>query len=471
MARETLSGVDAAWLQMDRAVNTADVVAVLRLRGGLSAPRLRRLLEEQLLVHRRFRQRIARGALGRPAWEDDPRFSLDRHVSEHRLGPEEDALDAYVSAVASAPLDLGHPPWRIHLLRMPGGSALVAKLHHCIADGFALVAVLLSLADEPTASRRPHRARAFRDVASLSAPRAALLAAARDPRRAAAIAGAAGIMAWALGRMVGLPPEPATPLKRPLGGERRVACSRPFPLRSVRAAARARGATVNELLGAVAAGALRAWLIESAQLPAGDLRALVPVNLRPVGAERKLGNEFGLVFLELPLTAWTVEARVERLHARMQALKASADALVTYGVLWLLGYLPAALEQLVNAFFTTKASLVLTNVPGPRRPLSLAGHRIERMMFWVPHPASLGLGLSILSYAGEVVVGVRADAAVVPEPARLVRLFEEELRAVVPDLGAGPRSRRPARKGARRPAEPPPGAVGGLPATVEGAAS
>jgi diacylglycerol O-acyltransferase len=451
MAREPFSGVDAAWLQMDRAVNTADVVAVLRLEGSLPAARLRRLVAEKLLVHRRFRQRVARGTLGRPAWVDDPRFSPEWHVVERRLGPEAGALDAYVGEVASRPLDLRRPPWRVHLVHVPGGSAIVTKLHHCIADGFALVAVLLSLADEPTAARRPaRRARAFHDVAGLSAPREALLAAARDPRRAAALAGAAGAMAAALGRMIALLPDPASPLRRPLVGERRVACSRPFPLRAVRAAARARGATVNEILGAAAAGALRSWLLESAgRRPSRDVRALVPVNLRPVGAAQALGNEFGLVFLDLPVTAPSVAARVERLHARMAALKASADALVTYGVLWLLGNLPAALERLVNAYFTTKASLVLTNVPGPRRALRLAGHRIERMMFWVPHPASLGLGLSILTYAGEVVVGVRADAAVMPDPARLVRLLEEELQAIAPEPGA---ERRGARSPAARPA-------------------
>jgi diacylglycerol O-acyltransferase len=444
MAPETLSGVDAAWLQMDRPVNTADVVAVIRLEGSLSEARLRRLVRRRLLAHRRFRQRIRRRALGRPAWEDDPRFSLERHVVVRSLGPGAGALDAYVSAVASEPLDLRRPPWRVHLLHLPGGSAIVAKLHHCVADGFALVAVLLSLADEPLAPGRggAHRARAARELARLPAPGEALLAAARHPRRAAALAGAAAGMVAALGRLIALPPDPGTALKRPLGGRRRVACSRPLPLRPVRAAARARGVTVNELLVAAAAGALRTWLLESPEGgPPRDVRALVPVNLRPAGAEPALGNAFGLVFLALPVAAATVDARVGALHARMQALKASADALVTYGVLEVLGRLPAAVEQLVNAFFTTKASLVVTSVPGPRRPLRLAGHRIERLMFWVPHPATLGVGVSILTYAGEVVVGVRADAALVPEPDRLVRLFEEELAAVVPELA--PRGRRP----------------------------
>jgi diacylglycerol O-acyltransferase len=135
--------------------------------------------------------------------------------------------------------------------------------------------------------------------------------------------------------------------------------------------------------------------------------------------------------------------RVALVHARMRALKGSADALASYLVLSGLGNVPTALERAVNAFFTTKASLVLTSVPGPHLRLRLAGHRLDRMMFWVPHPASLGLGVSILTYAGEVVVGVRADTAMMPDPARFVRRFEEELGAIVPGCArelASPRS-------------------------------
>jgi diacylglycerol O-acyltransferase len=442
MAAEPMSGVDAAWLHMDRAENTADVVAVLRLEGRLSASRLRRLVEGRLLAHRRFRQRVVDGALGRPAWRRAT-ISLERHVREVRLGAGAGALDEYVSAVASEPLDLRRPPWRIHLVHLPRGSAIVAKLHHCMADGFALVAVLLSLADEPGGARRRPRARGARGLAALAEPREALRAAARDPRRAAALVRTAAATALALGRMIALRPEPATSLKRPLAGSRRVACSRPLPLPPVRAAARERGVTVHEILAAALAGALHAWLrtCPAGGEPPRDVRALVPVNLRRPGTEEALGNAFGLVFLDLPLAASPADAadaadaadgRVALVHARMHALRGSADALASYAVLSCLGRVPTAVERAVNAFFTAKASLVLTSVPGPRRRLSLAGHRVDHLMFWVPHPASLGLGVSILTYAGEVVIGVRADSAVMPEPAVLVRLFEEGLGAIVP---------------------------------------
>jgi diacylglycerol O-acyltransferase / wax synthase len=426
MTREALSGVDAAWLQMDRSVNTADVVSVIRLEGRLTLPRLRRVLEEGLLPHARFRQRIVAGPLGRPAWETDPDFSLDRHLTHHRLDDAPGALDAYASAVASAPLDLSRPPWRIDLLHVNGGSAIVVKLHHCVADGFALVAVLLSMTDDPGALE-PQKPRPVT----------------RDARRPEALLRAPLDALAALARMVALPPDAPTALKRPLSGERRVACTRPFPLQRLRAASRARGVTCNTLLAAALAGAVRRWL-EARADPAGgrDLRALMPINLRPRGDEASLGNAFGLVFLDLPVGSVTPDERVAAVHARVARLKAGPDALVTYNILGVLGRLPTAAEQAANAFFTSKASLVLTNVPGPRKPLHLAGHRIEHLMFWVPHPASLGVGASILSYAGEVVIGVRADRAVMADPAAFVALLEAELIALVPDLLPRPRRER-----------------------------
>ncbi len=451
MTAEPMSAIDAAWLQMDRPVNTADVVAVLRLSGRLSVSRLRRLVQQRLLSYRRFRQRIVRGGLGRPTWRAAT-VSLERHVVEGRIGAEPGALDAYVSAVASEPLDLRRPPWRIHLVHVPRGSAVVAKLHHCIADGFALVAVLLSLAEAPARRRRhthPQRARGVLELALLGDPRAALRTATGDPLRAAAIVRDAAAVSLAIGKMIAMPPDPDTRLKRPLVGDRRVACSRPLPVAPIREAARVRGVTVHEILGAALSGALADWFRARGGdgAPPREVRALVPVNLRPPGTEAALGNAFGLVFLDLPLSAASADERVALFHERMRALKGSADALATYLVLACLGNVPIALERAVNAFFTTKASLVLTSVPGPHGRLRLAGHRVDQLMFWVPHPASLGLGVSILTYAGEVVVGVRADSAVMPVPALLVRRFEEELCAIVPACArgrGGGRSPRPA---------------------------
>jgi diacylglycerol O-acyltransferase / wax synthase len=449
---------------MDRPENTADVVVVLSFRDRVSLDELRSVIAQRLLAFPRFRQRVVHaGPLREAAWEDDPDFSADRHLVKHRIGAGHAALQDFASAVATERLDFEHPLWRIHLVDGAGrGSALVAKIHHCVADGFALVAVLLSLADEPPrAATRPHRPAALRALPLVEHPRASIRAALRDPARALEVVAEGGAFAGSLARMAALWPDPATRLRRTLTGQRRVAWSRPLPLGGIRAAGRAHGATVNDVLLAALAGALRGWLAAAGGRPgATDVRALVPVNLRPLGAPAELGNAFGLVFLDLPLRAATPDARLAALRERMLALKRRPDAAVTFGLLGLLGRLPVALEQAVNAFFTRKASLVVTNVPGPREHLHLAGHRIEDAMFWVPHPASLGLGISILSYAGAVRVGVRADAAVLADPGELVARFEAELAALQvapsPERSAPPRTapgtEAPTRRRAARPA-------------------
>jgi diacylglycerol O-acyltransferase len=421
-----MRNVDAAWLQMDRPENPADIVALFTFDEPLPAERLAELVEERLLPQERFRQRVAPQLLGGATWEADPRFDLGHHLGRARLEPRgPEALREFVGKVATGPLPRRRPPWKLWAVEGFGpGSAVVAKLHHCIGDGLALVSVLLSLAD-PLGGRRA--AVRFPSLPLPDLSLGALRAALADRGRAQDLALKGLGLAASLARMVALPRDPPTPLSRPLSGRRRVAWSRGIPLEGVRQAAHDRGVTVNDLLMAALAGALRGHLqAAGTEVDGLRLRALVPVSLESQ-AQGSLGNRFGLVFVELPLGLPTPAERLEALRAEMRALKAAPDAAVTYGVLWALGLLPPAAEGLVNAFFAAKASLVVTNVPGPAEPLALAGRRVGSVMFWVPHPSLLGLGVSVLTYAGEVRLGVRADAAVMPRPADLVERAELEL--------------------------------------------
>ena len=115
----------------------------------------------------------------------------------------------------------------------------------------------------------------------------------------------------------------------------------------------------------------------------------------------------------------------------MDAIKRTPEALVAFRILSALGRTPANWEHMVNDVFGRKASLVVTNVPGPRAPVYFGGKRIREVMFWEPHPAKLGLGISILSYAGTVIVGVRADECLTDDPRRLVQLFEAEVSTML----------------------------------------
>ncbi|MCC6657914.1 MAG: wax ester/triacylglycerol synthase family O-acyltransferase, partial [Rhodocyclaceae bacterium] len=145
--RERISPVDTAWLRMDRPTNLMMIVGVMIFAGPMDYARLRRTLEARLLGYRRFRQKVVHDATG-AWWEDDADFDLDRHLHHMALpaGDHKTELQNMAADLLSAPLDPNRPLWSFHLVdNYDGGSALVVRIHHCIADGIALIGVMLSL--------------------------------------------------------------------------------------------------------------------------------------------------------------------------------------------------------------------------------------------------------------------------------------------------------------------------------------
>jgi WS/DGAT/MGAT family acyltransferase len=179
-------------------------------------------------------------------------------------------------------------------------------------------------------------------------------------------------------------------------------------------------------------GALRHYLASQGDAVDGlTIRATVPVNLRPLEHAKRLGNHFGLVFLELPIGEPNPMRRLEIVAANMQELKRSRQAIVAFGLLAALGMGPAALQEPALELFSRKASTVATNVPGPQMPLYMAGCRIGSQMFWVPQTGSIGIGISILSYDGKVYFGLIADRNLVPDPDRVIARFAPEFEKLL----------------------------------------
>ena len=156
---------------------------------------------------------------------------------------------------------------------------------------------------------------------------------------------------------------------------------------------------------------------------------MVPVNLRPLDrpVPAELGNDFALILLDLPVGELPPAERLRRVASHMEAIKDSHEAPISFGLLNAMGLTPPWVEEQLIGFFTDKASMVVTNVPGPRRPLSFAGAPITGVLVWAPCSGTLGMTVSIFSYAGEVTVGFMIDTALVADPALLARAYEEEL--------------------------------------------
>jgi diacylglycerol O-acyltransferase / wax synthase len=454
-----MSSVDAAWLGMEDPTNLMMVTGVMALQGKVEPRRLRTVLDKRLAPFSRFHQRVvrprSRGNLVH--WQDDEHFDIDNHFSHIALPPPggEKALSELVSEVMSTPLDFSKPLWHVYLVEgLESGSVVLARVHHAIADGIALVRVLLSLMDSTPNARAPRR-RTEHDrhggplawfPAAVSRSVATGQELVENPGRVGDAARFGLNAAYRFGRLVALPPDPPTAFKGPLGRRKRAAWSKPVPLDDFKEIGKAFGATVNDVLIATASGALRRYLEKRGEPTSGlTIRASVPVNLRPLDEAHKLGNAFGLVFLGLPIGVTDPLRRLRVIKKEMDELKRSPEALVAYGVLGVLGVTPVEVERVGLRFFGSKATTVLTNVPGPREPLYLAGRKLERVMFWVPQSGRLGLGISILSYAGGVMLGVATDEGLVPDPERIIDAFDTEFRAL---LGAA--RRRPARKRATK---------------------
>jgi diacylglycerol O-acyltransferase / wax synthase len=411
-----LSPVDAAWWRLDEPGNVADIGVLFLLERPLAPPEVNALVEQGLGRHSRFRQRVVGGGAAWPRWREDEAFAAGRHVHWHEaLEGGRAALERLVGEILSAPLRQDRPPWELHLVtQTDGGGALFARLHHALGDGFGLARILLDVAEAEMSAERPP-------------PPAA---------RGASWLQSAAAATRSLAHVLSLSFDTQTSLRRPLSGERLVAWSSPIPLARLKDIGRPHGATVNDVLLAGIAGSVREHLCAHHELDEDThLRALCPVNLRSARsieelAPSDLGNRFGLVFLDLPVDEASPAARLRNIMASMTSLKRSPEAAVTFGLLHALGVLPPPLAHQVEHVLAKKTSVVVTNLPGPRAALSFKGARVEGMLFWVPHPARLALGMSALSYAGEVRLGVRADRAVVAEPSALVSSFERSLEAL-----------------------------------------
>lgn len=440
--RRTVGAVDNIWLRMDRPANLMVIDTVMWLESPLDLERFRAVVQRRMVDRFPvFHQRIAPDTLPllAPQWEDDPAFDLDRHLSTAVLpAPAGEAeLQAYVESRMHVPLDRDHPLWEMHIVEgYAGGTAVVSRFHHAIADGIALAQVLLSLTDEepegdlqPEGEEPPRNQGWTLSIPGLGSARNAMSEAARLARPsivrdALTLAAQTAHIADKL-LLSSNPPGPL--LGRP-GIAKRAVWSRPHPIAQIKAIGRSADATVNDVLVAAVTGALSSYIRDEGHRPQ-DLTTMVPVNLRPVDKPlpRELGNKFALAMLPLPLAEPSPRHRLDAAKARMDRIKASPEVLITFGLINAIGLTHPRIEDLLVDFFSGKAIGVTTNVMGPLQDRYLAGSRIAGVLGWVPGSGHQTVGVCIFSYNQTVRVGFKVDAAVVPDAERLVAAFDAEL--------------------------------------------
>lgn len=433
---EWMTWGDVTWARMDTPTQPMVVTIMLLLAAPLDPERFKTTLHGRLLSFARFRQRLVQRGV-RHAWVEDAMFNLKDHLEWRRLPETDDprALETLVGELASQPLDFRRPLWRcVVVANHNAGCAVVFRVHHCIADGIALLRVFLTLTDR---TPLPHEATVAQattlEERGMQARLAAKTAKAPGPP-------SNGRERWrwsaaflaALLRPSLLMPDTRTLLRGCLNGHKRMAWSTPIPLSDIALIRQRWGGRVNDVMLAAATGALGRYLRARGDLlPGLKVRLAAPVNLRPYQEEICLGNEFAVIFLALPLDIADPAVRLEVVRTRMERVKASPEAVANQMLIRLVGRLPHWLERGVLRLFGTKATAVLTNVPGPEEKRYLAGSPVERGLAWVPQITGIGIGFCVLSYTGSITAGVTTDSGVVAEPEELVAGFEAEIAELV----------------------------------------
>jgi diacylglycerol O-acyltransferase / wax synthase len=457
---ERMSRVDTAWLRMDNDANLMMIVGIWLVEPTLSLQALSERVESSLLKYDRFRQKVVADAMG-ATWVEDGSFDIRDHVLAEDLAVARgqsplDALKARVGELAAEPLDPSRPLWQLRLIEHlePGRSAIITRIHHCIGDGISLISVMLSITDggKPP-PERTHRepegdndwitdllkpvtdlaikaigltgdgmAKSVEMMANPVQPLAGGMDVARIGYQVLSDAAAMALM----------PDDSPTRLKGKATPGKRVAWGEPLPLDDVKAVGQVFGASINDVLLSCVAGAIGDYLRAHGDDPTGkEIRAMVPVNLRPLDQAWKLGNKFGLVPLVLPIGIGNPVDRLGAVRARMSGLKGGYQPVMAFAVLAVAGLLIKPMQDALLGLFAKKATAVMTNVPGPREPLKFCGRTIKQTMFWVPQSGDIGVGVSILSYAGGVQFGLITDDVLCPDPDDIVARFQPEFEQLL----------------------------------------
>ena len=461
-AERRMSRVDTAWLRMDNDVNLMMIVGVWLLTPAITLDALRERIETRLLKYERFRHKAVADAMG-AMWVEDTDFDIDRQVVLEQLPKkrgqtERQALQQRCGELAVTPLDPDRPLWQFHLVeRYEGGSAIIARIHHCIGDGIALISVMNSITDggnDPPKRRRKtvdddgdhdwlsdavlkpltglavkaldmYGSGVARSIEALSHP--------REPLQGSLDMAKAGLqVASDLAALALMADDSPTRLKGKPVGRKVVAWSEPMPLDVVKVVGKALNCSINDVLLSCVSGAIGGWLRAQGDNPDGaEIRAMVPVNLRPLEKAWQLGNRFGLAPLVLPIGIGNPVERVYAVRQRMNQLKGSYQPLLAFGVLAVTGLFIKPVQDVVLGLFAKKTTAVMTNVPGPKEPLKFCGSTLRQTMFWVPASGDVGVGVSILSYGGGVQFGLITDAGLCADPQAIIDRFEPEFQQLL----------------------------------------
>jgi len=436
MINKSIKSIDNFWLNLDGNTNLMIITAVLEFDHPLNFEKLTEIIEKRWLIFDRFKQRLTEPVLGLPGWEFDPDFDIRSHLQRVALPGNGDRFDLQnmISDLSAMPLDRKKPLWQIHLIEnYNGGCVLFWRIHHCIADGISLTHVLLSTADKAKESTLS-KTKIFKDSGPkhenmikttfrkmVNVPRKMNFSNWKQTATHAIHAG--NILKKQFFS------DTPTLFKGKIGVRKCVAWSDPLSLSDAKSTGKFLGGTINDVVVTAVAGALRRYLTDKkTPMDAVNIRVSMPVNIRKKGDEFNLGNQFGLVNLDLPVNVGDPVQRFHEVKKRNDFIKNSPEAAMSFQTLNTMGMIPKKMSKKTADFFADKATAVYSNVPGPQKTLYFSGQPIKNMMFWVPRTGHTGMGISIISYNGKITMGLATDEKIVDNPQIILEYFQEEMK-------------------------------------------
>jgi len=481
-----MSGIDAAFLYLERKEIPLNIACVALFDGPIPFREFIANIDSKLDSLPRYRQLAVPPPfnLGYPTWEDDPNFDIRRHILRERLpAPGGEAqLEALASRLLSQVLDRGKPLWELHLIEglKDGRGALIARIHHALADGVAGAALLRIMLDPTPEGSHPTRKRRRRATIEPRSQQtlAEQLGGAIQSALENAVAAEAGLLnladgllsdrgKTALQQLTTLLPELMQPPERfpfnkPCSGDRKF-CWTEIEFSEVQAIRAALGGKVNDCILSVVARAVARYIeLHGEKVDGRYLRVVCPVNLRGDERGESLGNRITFLPVVLPLD---LRDPVEMLHgvsARMEIMKNIHAAELVAIAASFLGTAPAPVQELfwrglpMVPLPLPLLNMICTNVPGSPTPLYSVGRRLMASYPHVPTGYELGIGVAVQSYDGRLFFGLTADAHVAADIARLrgyIRASFDDLRRAA---GVKRSKGRPKARAAKTGTAPPP---------------
>src|SRR5215469_14056470 len=449
---------DALFLYIERPGQPLSIACVSTFEGTVPLKACRDFVESKLPEIPRYRQRVAFPPfnIGLPSWQPDPNFDIRNHIRQVTLrrGTERD-LKALASQILSTHLDRQHPLWDLTLVRGLEGnrSGMIARIHHCLADGVAGVGIMnvlmgTSPAVPPIPRKKPASpAPQQRDAGAqlldslmksyFSAVKGALMLHGEALKIAE---GLVGSPEGGLNDLMNVVPEIASPAERlPFN----VVCHGPqkfgwteIPMADIQAIRQLQGGTVNDVILTVIAAALRRYAeLRGVRVKGRSVRIMIPVNVRANGEAKELGNRISFLPVTIPLDIRSPQKLFAFVRERMEYLKRARAAEFVGFAGGLFSAIPtpiwAAIGPVASQLPLSLCNIICTNVPGPPMPLYLLGRRMLSWYAYVPIGGEMGVNCASGSYNGTAYFGFTCDVNAVPDPEHLEKFVEmscEELR-------------------------------------------